>query len=115
MHDHAGAVPVNPAPALPVIAGARWFDGQNRPFTLRIECPLAFEEMVAALYGVVEPAEITGDEELCGCVAVTLAIEGMHSLARRAEQIRSDERGGALASPKFLALCRQRVASLLAA
>jgi hypothetical protein len=84
MHDRAGAVPANRPPALPVIAGARWFDGQNRPFILHIECPLAFEEMVAALYGVIEPAEITGDDELCGCVAVTLAIEGLRSLTWRA-------------------------------
>ena len=97
---------------LPVVSGTRWFDPQDRPFVLRIECPLAFEELVAAIYGVAEADELASDEELCGCVAVTLLIEGFPGLRERARKIRADERHGAIESPAFLALCRQRIAAL---
>jgi len=113
MHDHVGGLAGDLAPALPVIAGARWFDAEDRPFVLRVECPLAFEEMVAALYGVVETSDITSDEELCGSVAVTLLAGGMGELKARAEEIRRGERHGVVGSPAFLAMCRQRVAALL--
>jgi len=79
---------------------------------LRIECPLAFDEMVAALYGIVEAGDMASDEELCGSVAVALLIEGLPPLHERAGKIRLDERRGAIESPAFLALCRQRVAAL---
>lgn len=55
MSDRAGFVPDEPAAGLPVISGGRWFDADGRPFVLRVECPLAFEEMVAALYGTPPP------------------------------------------------------------
>ena len=97
---------------MPVISGARWFGTRNRPLALRIECPLAFEEMVAALYGTAEPGDLASDEDLCGAVAVTLLIEGLPALRERAEKIRRDERRGAIESPAFLALCRQRVTAL---
>jgi hypothetical protein len=100
------------AAGLPVISGTRWFDPQNRPFVLRIECPLAFEELVAALYGAAEAGDMTSDEDLCGCVAVTLLIEGLAALGERARKIRADEGHGAVELPAFLAMCRQRVAAL---
>ena len=62
---------------LPVIRGARWFGPKARPFVLRVELPLTFEEVVAVLYDVVQPDEISTDEDLCGSVAVTLLIEGL--------------------------------------
>jgi hypothetical protein len=102
-----------PLPGLPVISGPEWFDGDGRPFVLRIECPLASEEMVAALYGLIEAGEMLDSEELCGCVAVALLMEGLAGLQERAARIRRDERSGAIASPAFLALCRQRVTALL--
>ena len=102
-----------PPPGLPVISGPEWFDGDGRPFVLRIECPLAFEEMVAALYGLIEAGEMQDSEELCGCVAVALLIEGLAGLQERAARIRRDERSGTIDSPAFLALCRQRAAALL--
>jgi hypothetical protein len=100
--------------ALPVIRGGRWFGPEPRPFLLRVELPLMLEEMVAALYGVVQPEEIDSDEDLCGCVAVTLLIEGLPALAARAARLRKAEQSGTVESPEFLDLCRQRVAALLA-
>jgi len=113
MHNQADCLGGEPAAGLPVIGGARWFDTENRPFVLRIECPLAIGEMVAALYGTVEAGDMASDEDLCGSVAVTLLIGGLPALQERAEKIRLDERRGAIESPSFLALCRQRVAALI--
>jgi len=102
-----------PAAGLPVIRGARWFETENRPVVLRIECPLTFDETVAALYGAVEAGDMASDEDLGGSVAVTLLIKGLPALRERAEKIRLDERSAAVESPAFLALCRQRVAALI--
>ena len=107
----ADQVPV----ALPVIRGARWFGREARPFVLRVEVPLKSEEMVAALYGVVQRDEIETGEDLCGCVAVTLLLEGLPAVQARAARLRAMELHGGLESPEFLALCRKRVAELLAA
>jgi hypothetical protein len=100
--------------ALPLIAGARWFGAEVRPFVLRVEVPLTVEQMVAALYDVVQQEEISSDEDLCGSVAVKLLIEGLPQLEARATRLARDEQRGAVESPEFLALCRQRVAALLA-
>jgi len=113
MRDDADSLREGPARGLPVIGGPEWFEAEGRPFVLRIECPLAFEEMVAGLYGVAEAEEMAGDDALCGCVSVALLIEGLAGLRERAARIGRDERSGAIASPAFLALCRQRVAALL--
>ena len=99
---------------LPVISGARWFGPEARPFALRIEVPLTFGEMVATLYGVVQPDEIGSDEDLCGNVAVTLLIEGLAGVESRAAKLARDEQNGSVESPEFLASCRQWVAALLA-
>lgn len=48
---------------LPAVRGRRWFDPDGRPFVLRAEVPLAFDEVVAALYGVAEEAEIASGED----------------------------------------------------
>jgi len=112
MHNQADRPRGKSTTGLPVINGARWFDMENRPLALRIECPLAADEMVAALYGTVEADEMASDEDICGSVAVTLLIEGLPALRERAEKISADERSGAIESPGFLALCRQRVAAL---
>ena len=100
--------------ALPVIAGARWFGADVRPFVLRVEVPLTVEQMVAALYDVAQQDEISSDEDLCGSVAVTLLIEGLPLVEARATRLAQDEQRGEVESPEFLALCRQRVAALLA-
>jgi hypothetical protein len=100
--------------ALPVIAGARWFGPEVRPYVLRVEVPLTAEQMVAALYDVAQQDEISSDENLCGSVAVTLLIEGLPRLEARAARLAQDEHRGAVESPEFLAFCRQRVAALLA-
>lgn len=85
----------------------------DRAFILRIECPLTPDEMVAALYGVVEEGDIDGDEDLCGSVVVTMLTIGLPRLKERAARIRGDELRGAIEAPTFLALCRRRVAALL--
>ena len=100
--------------ALPENSGARWFGAEPRPFLLRVELPLMLEEMVAALYGVVQPDEIDSDEGLCGSVAVTLLIEGLPALAARVARLRKAEQSDTVESPEFLGRCRQRVAALLA-
>ena len=112
MHDQPDRTRGKPAAGLPVISGASWFGTESRPLVLRIECPLAFDEMVAALYGTIEAGDMASDEELCGTVAVALLIEGLPALQDRAEKIRLAERRGAIESPAFLALCRQRVTAL---
>jgi hypothetical protein len=101
--------------ALPVIRGGRWFGSEPRPFVLRVELPLTCEEMVAALYGIVRADEIITSEELCGCVAVTVLLEGLPAVQERAAKLRASELRGGVESPEFLNLCRQRVAGLLAA
>jgi len=113
MHDENDRPGHDTAGGLPVTSGPRWFDAENRPFVLRIECPLAFEEMVAALYGTAQPGDLASDEDLCGCVAVALSIEGLQGLRERAGKMRLDERRGAIESPAFLAMCRQQVAALI--
>ena len=113
MRDPADCRRADPPP-LPVISGSRWFEPEGRPFILRVELPLAFDEMVAALYGIAEPGDITGDEDLIGAVAVTVTLEGLPALTERAARIRHDEQHDAIESPAFLAQCRQRVAALLA-
>ncbi len=100
---------------LPVIKGDGWFDSGRRQFILCVEYPLSAEEMVAALYGVVEPADIATDEQLCGSIAVALSNEGLAALTARAIKIRHDEQHGAVASPAFLTECRERVIALLQA
>jgi hypothetical protein len=97
---------------LPVIRGEAWFDADGKPFVLRVEYPLTSEEMVAALYGVVDPTDIASDEDLCGSVAVTLSLEGLPGLSVRVQRIRRAERAGSIESAPFLATCRQRVTAL---
>lgn len=107
--DRADGAPA----ALPVIGGARWFGPEPRPFLLRIELPLSTEEMVAALYSVAQPGEIASDEELVGSVAVTVLLEGLPAVEARAAQLLTAEQCGAVESD-FLAMCRLRIAALLA-
>jgi hypothetical protein len=100
---------------LPVIRGGRWFGSEPRPLVLRVELPLTCEEVVAALYGTAQPDEISASEDLCGCVAVTVLLEGLPALQERAARLRATELRGGVGSPEFLDLCRRRVAGLLAA
>ena len=100
---------------LPVIKGDGWFDSEHREFILCVEYPLSAEEMVAALYGVVELADIATDEELCGSVAVTLLNEGLAALATRVTKIRLEEQRGEVQSAGFLNECRERVTAQLQA
>ena len=101
-------------PGLPVIGGEGWFDTGGKPFVLRVEYPLTFDEMVAAIYGTAEPADLASDEDLCGSVAVTLSLEGLPGLSARVSKLRHAEGDGSIESAVFLATCRRRVAALLA-
>ena len=112
MHDQADDPRRELAAGLPVISGARWFDPVSRPVPIHIECPLTFNEVVAALYSRADTDDLANAEELCGVVAVTLLLEGLPALLKHAEQIRLDEQRGAIESPAFLTLCRQRAAAL---
>jgi hypothetical protein len=107
-------IPGNAPVALPVISGARWFGSEIRPFVLRVEVPMTFDQMVAAIYGVAQPDEIGSDEELCGSVVVTLLVEGLPGVDARAARLEQDENLGVVRSREFLSLCRQRVTALLA-
>lgn len=113
MHNHFDCRHGDPHPSLPMISGPRWFDDDDAPFRLQIELPLTFEEMVAALYNVVELADIASDEDLRGSVAVTVLIDGLTALMARVSKIRQDEQRHTIESPDFLAHCRVRVAELL--
>jgi len=101
-------------PGLPVIGGEGWFDADGKPFVLRVEYPLTFDEMVAAVYGTADLADLVSDEDLCGSVAVTLSLEGLPALSDRVSRLRHAEGDGSIESAVFLATCRQRVAALLA-
>ena len=98
---------------LPVVKGDGWFDSEHTQFILCVEYPLSVEEMVAALYGVVEPQDIATDEDLCGSVAATLSNEGLAALSVRAAEIHRDEEDGTVKSVRFLTECRERVTALL--
>jgi hypothetical protein len=113
MDSHIEGRPDDSSATLPSIGGPRWFGPERQPFVIRIEQPLTFDEMVAALYGTVQPGDIRADEDLCGSVVVTLLIEGLPALQARAAQLRRDEERGVIESPAFLALCRKRVAALV--
>jgi len=107
-------IPGNAPLALPVVRGPQWFGPEVRPFVLRVEVPLTVEQMVAALYDIAQQDEISSDEDLCGSVAVTLLIEGLPRVDERAARLARDEQRRGVESPEYLALCRQRVAALLA-
>ena len=112
MPDQADGPRKELAAGLPVISGARWFDPVSRPVLIRIECPLTFNELVAALYTRAEADDLGSAEDLCGVVAVTLLLEGLPGLMEHAKKVRLDELRGAIESPAFLTLCRQRAAAL---
>jgi hypothetical protein len=112
MHHQAGDPGKELAAGLPVISGARWFDPVSRPVLIRIECPLTFNEVVAALYNRADADDLASAEDLVGVVAVTLMLEGLPALMKHAEKIRMDEQRAAIVSPAFLTLCRQRAAAL---
>ena len=99
MHNHFDCRHGDPHPSLPMISGPRWFDDDDAPFRLQIQLPLTFEEMVAALYNVVELADIASDEDLRGSVAVTVLIDGLTALMARVSKIRQDEQRHTIESP----------------
>lgn len=116
---HAHATPVlddltsAAAATSPVIGGGRWFE--PGPFVLRIERPMEFAEMVAALYGAVavEWDDLAADEDVWGLVAGEVTIRGMIAICADADHIERAEAAGGVDAPDWLAFCRQRVSALL--
>jgi hypothetical protein len=101
--------------ALPVIKGSRWFGSGHRSLVVRMEVPVPFDAAVAVLYGTAGVEDLVTDEELAGCVAVRLLIEGMPGLEARAARLRELEANSGVRSPRFLDRCRERVGGLLSA
>jgi hypothetical protein len=99
---------------VPAIRGPRWFGSAPRSLIVRIDVPLPFDEVVAVLHGIAQPDDLLTDEDLVGCVAVTLLLEGLPGVEARAAKLRQDEANDAVESPGFLSHCRERVSGLLA-
>jgi hypothetical protein len=99
---------------LPVIRGPHWFGSVPGSLIVRIDVPLPFDEVVAVLHGIAQPDDLLTDEDLVGCVAVTLLLEGLPGLEARAAKVCEDEGNDAVESPAFLSHCRERVSRLLA-
>jgi hypothetical protein len=82
-----------------------------------LELPLSASEMVAALYGEhdrLTSADLGTEEEVWGHVAVVVVQEGLLAIGRIVELIDVQKRCRTLAAPRWLALCRRRVAEVTA-
>jgi len=104
--------------ASPVLtAGSGVFEGEGRPYVVRMELPLSAREMVAALYGDHErlmPGDLRTDEWVWVAIALVVVQDGMVAVERLARLIEAQERSRTLAAPEWLALCRRRVAEVAA-
>jgi hypothetical protein len=115
----AGA-PGKPGAALasPVLtSGSGVFDGEGRPYVVRMELPLSAEQMVAALYGDrghLMPDDVGTDERVWANAAVAVVQDGLAAVEQLARQIQAQEASSTLAAPGWLALCRRRVAEMAA-
>lgn len=98
----------------PVVSGGTWFETADRPFVLRVERPMSFDEMVAALYGAgLTPGELATPAKVWGHVAVSLTAFGCTWIEHQADQITAAEAAGQLddAAAEWLATCRDAVAA----
>jgi hypothetical protein len=98
---------------LPVIRGPRWFGPEPKPFVLRAEIPVSFDEMVAAIYGTSGLEDLASAEDVCGSVVVAVLLEGLPALEVRSKQLRNNEAGIGVESAAFLGFCRRQVAALI--
>ncbi len=92
-----------------------WLDGESKSHVVLLELPLSASEMVAALYGESDrltSADLGTEEEVWGHIAVVVVQEGLVAIGRIAELIDAQERCRTLAVPRWLALCRRRVAEV---
>lgn len=113
MQFQGTSVPDQPLPAQvvgPVISGPTWFD--PAPFVVRLEHPLTFDEMVAALYSTpyLTVVDIESAEDIWGYVASTVTERGMVALGGIAASIEA----GWVSEPGWLTACRQAVSALCA-
>lgn len=98
----------------PVIGAGRWFE--PAPFVVRIERPMTFEAMVAALYesvGVIRD-DMATPEDVWGWVALEVSTRGMTAIDAAAQDIEQSERSGTVDDPDWLEFCRDRVTTLTA-
>lgn len=95
-------------------APPRWFETEGKPFRLPIDVPLSFDEMVAALYedSFLSPRELVTDEEVRGHIALAVVQDGVRVIERHADAVAESEAAGTVATPWWLAFCRQRVAEV---
>jgi hypothetical protein len=98
----------------PVIGAPQWFEPGG--YVVRVERPMSYAEMVAALY---DSAWLVADDlatpgDVWGQVASEVVSRGTASIQAAAAAIERAERAGAVDSPGWLAICRDRVASLVA-
>jgi hypothetical protein len=116
----AAGAPGTPDAALasPVLtAGSGVFDGEGRPYVVRMELPLSAEQVVAVLYGDrghLMPEDVGTDERVWAHAAVAVVQDGLAAVEELAREIEVQEASGALAAPGWLALCRRRVAEMAA-
>src|SRR6266702_1987030 len=101
----------------PVISGeGGWLgdDDRDQPLTLQLSLPVSAEELAAALYGEhqLSPADLTADVNVWAFAARAIVQDGLNAIQRRADEILVAEARSALAKPKWLALCRRRVAEV---
>lgn len=104
--------------ASPVItAGSGLFEAEGRPYVVRMELPLSAAEMVAALYGDhdrLRAGDLEDDEWVWRCIALVVVQDGLNAVEHLARLISAAEAGRVLAAPEWLALCRKRVAEVIA-
>ena len=113
MADRPGVTRASPV----LTAGSGYFDGEGRPHVVRMELPLSAGEMVAALYGEhgrLAAEDLETDGEVWGQIAMVVVQDGLHQVWELADLIDAQEPRHALAAPRWLALCRRRVAEVTA-
>lgn len=100
----------------PVIGVGRWFE--PAPFVLRVERPLEFGEMVAALYSSTGMTrdDLADPEDVWGQIAIEVTTRGLIAIDEAADSIEhAEQAGGWLSDPAWLAFCRERVSALVSA
>jgi hypothetical protein len=104
------------APASPLFSGGSWLEANGRPCILRMELPIAADEMVAALYGEYQRLgldDLASAEGVWAHIALVVVQEGLHEVEELAGKIREQAQAAALEAPEWLAYRRRRVAAVV--
>lgn len=93
------------------------FDDDGAQAILRMDLPLSFDDLVAALYAtVVTDEDLTAaDEDLRSLATVGVACTGLWGIRAQSDRIRREEADGIIESPDRLVRCRQRVREVFGA